>query len=196
MVPSAPLLVLRGRDLFGQLQGCYPWCRPKGSCLWGREWGGLVKVDVRACAVTVVPEMHALVSLCMFIQIMAKGETERGNGKQARETIFYLNRFTSHRAAKTWGNRKLFYSKLFSSTICSVSNDSKWFTSDSFVFLFIRNDQYSKSSRRLTITLRFRVHSVVITEKNLDFSWTRLGKDLRNLSAAILRGNWKIQKYR
>ena len=114
--------------------------------------------------------------------IMAKGETERGNGKQARETIFYLNRFTSHRAAKTWGNRKLFYSKLFSSTICSVSNDSKWFTSDSFVFLFIRNDPYSKSTRRLTTTLRFRVHSVeIIIRKKYPFSWTRLAKDLRNL---------------
>ena len=46
-------------------------------------------------------------------------------GKQALEIFFYLNRFTSHRASKTLGNRKLSYSDLFSSTMCSVSNDSK-----------------------------------------------------------------------
>ena len=66
-----------------------------------REWGGLVKVDVRACALTVVPEMHSLVSVRMFVQIMAKGETERRNGRQAPERILFMNRFTSHRATKT-----------------------------------------------------------------------------------------------
>ena len=40
----------------------------------------------------------------------SKGETEWGSDKQALQTIFYLNRFTSHRATKTWGSRKLFYS--------------------------------------------------------------------------------------
>ena len=34
-------------------------------------------------------------------QIMAKGETERAKDKQALETIFYLNTFTSHGATKT-----------------------------------------------------------------------------------------------
>ena len=34
-------------------------------------------------------------------KIIAKGETESENSKQAHETIFYLKRFTSHRATKT-----------------------------------------------------------------------------------------------
>ena len=46
------------------------------------------------------------------------------NGK----TIFCLNWFTSHRAAKTWGSWKLFYSNLFSATICQqyqmIASDS------------------------------------------------------------------------
>ena len=34
-------------------------------------------------------------------KILAKGETERENSKQAPKTIFHLNSFTSQRAAKT-----------------------------------------------------------------------------------------------
>ena len=69
-------------------------------------------------------------------RIMAKGETWRENSGQVLETKFYLNRFTSHRATKTWGSRKLFYSNLFSLTVCLILNDSKWFTSELFVSLF------------------------------------------------------------
>ena len=78
---------------------------------------------------------------------MAKGETESENSKQALEIIFYLNKFTSHSATKTWGSQKLFYSNLFSSSMSSISkfNDSKWFTSESFKSLFIQNDRQPKS---------------------------------------------------
>jgi len=80
-------------------------------------------------------------------QNYGKGRKRKWNSKQALETIFYLNRFTSHRATKTWGSRKLFYSNLFSSTISSISkfNDSKWFTSESFISLFIQNHRQPKS---------------------------------------------------
>lgn len=48
--------------------------------------------------------------------------------------------FTSHRAIKTWDSQKLFYSNIF-----YQNNDSKWFTTESFVSLFIWNDHQPKS---------------------------------------------------
>ena len=71
---------------------------------------------------------------------MAKGETERENSKQMLEIIFYLNRFTSHRATKTWGGWKLFYPIFSVWQYVRYQNDSKWFTSESFDSLFIWND--------------------------------------------------------
>ena len=83
--------------------------------------------------------------VCWYKRLVSRhGYNEGANGKQALKARFYLNRFTSHRATKTWGSRELFHSDLFS----SVSNDSKWFTSESFVCLYIRNDRQLKSSRR------------------------------------------------
>ena len=55
---------------------------------------------------------------------MVKGVRERENGKQVPKRIFSLNRFTSHRATKTSGIWKLFYSNLFSSKISLISNAS------------------------------------------------------------------------
>ena len=79
-------------------------------------------------------------------KIMANGESEIENSKQVLGTIFYLNRLFSHRATKTWGRWKLFLENLFSSTICEVSNDSKWFTSESLTSFFIQSDHQQKSS--------------------------------------------------
>ena len=57
-------------------------------------------------------------------KIMVKEVRERENGKQVPKRIFSLNRFSSHRATKTSGIWKLFYSNLFSSKICLISNAS------------------------------------------------------------------------
>ena len=68
--------------------------------------------------------------------------------------MFYLNSFTYHWATKTWGSRKSFYWIFFRSTMCSISNDSKWFTSELFVSLFIWDNRELKSSRRSPPILR------------------------------------------
>ena len=57
-------------------------------------------------------------------KIMVKGETEWENGKQALETMFYLNSFIYHWATKTWGSRKSFYEFFFNPT--DEMFDIKW----------------------------------------------------------------------
>ena len=52
--------------------------------------------------------------------------------------------------------------------------------------------KFSGLLRNARQTLRFKVHSLVLAEKSLDFSRTRLAKDLRNLREKfgfIERGN-------
>ena len=76
-------------------------------------------------------EMHASCDISFPIFCNTSNATKPHKNKR----ILCLNRFTSHRATKTSGIQKLFYSNLFSSIICLISNDSKWFTSELFISL-------------------------------------------------------------
>ena len=85
------------------------------------KWAGMVMTSRSQCFqwVATKPRQN---------KIMVEGEPQRENSKQVLKTIFYLNRFTSQRANKTWGSQKLFHSNLFSLTICSEESDLPFHT--------------------------------------------------------------------
>ena len=103
---------------------------------WKVRWAGMVTTS-RSQSLT-TPRMRGYQA--SENKILAKGGTEWENRKW-----YYLNSFTYPKREVVVNHILEFF---FSSTICSISNDSKWFITESFVFLFIRDGREPKSTQQ------------------------------------------------